>query len=66
MKIKCSVLKIIVEDYEIMNLEGEFFSMMSNYKGKLGSDAIDQFKKDFPKLRELYETIQSKRVDCHE
>ena len=60
MIIKTKSVEVILTSNEVGDLEQEFFTLMSNYKGKFGSEGITLFQNDFPLLYELYLLIKKK------
>ena len=61
MQMKRKTYNLEMSQQEINNLESCFFTLMSNHKGKLGSDGIELFKKENPEIHKLYEEIERNR-----
>ena len=61
MRMKRRTYNLELSQQEINNLESCFFTLMSNFGGKEGSEGIEMFKKEHPELHRLYVEMQINR-----
>jgi hypothetical protein len=59
MEIRNKNFELILSQNEINNLEGEFFSLMTNmYEKDIGADGIKRFSKENETLHKLYTKLK--------